>query len=150
MLRNFLSSVRRRGRNLRNLLIVGTNARAFAFARQIEARPELGYQLMGFADNPRVIPSNEHLTRYGLVSDLAGVPAFLRAHVVDEVVMSLPVKSLYSEAALIVAACQEQGIIVRFLSSVFENRPGRAHVDHLDDLPVVTVSRTTRTASRSA
>jgi exopolysaccharide biosynthesis polyprenyl glycosylphosphotransferase len=140
-LRHFLGAVRRRGRNLRHLLVVGTNARALAFAAQIEARSELGYQLMGFADNPRVIPSNEHLTRYGLVSDLAGVPAFLRAHVVDEVVMSLPVKSLYAEAALIVAACEEQGIIVRFLSSIFENRPGRAHVDQLDDLPVVTVSR---------
>lgn len=139
-LRYFLGWVRRRGRNLRSLLIVGTNARAFAFAGQIEARPELGYQLMGFADSPRVIPSNELLTRYGLVSDLAGVPAFLRAHVVDEVVMALPVKSLYAEAALIVATCQGQGIIVRLLSSLFENRPDGGHVDQSDEWPVVTVS----------
>jgi exopolysaccharide biosynthesis polyprenyl glycosylphosphotransferase len=139
-LRHFLGSVRRRGRNLRNLLIVGTNARTFAFARQIDARPDLGYQLMGFVDEAREGVEDEYLARYGRVCDFDGFPAFLRAHVVDEVVVALPVRSLYGQAARIVAVCEEQGIIVRFISSIFDNRLGHSHVDQFADYPVVTVS----------
>ena len=50
LLRSGLEWVRLRGRNLRNMLIVGTNPRATEFARKIEARPELGYRIMGFVD----------------------------------------------------------------------------------------------------
>ena len=139
-LRYVLSLVRLRGRNLRHLLIVGTNGRTFAFARQVEARPELGYRIMGFVDDARNEPEDEYLARFGRVCDFDGFPAFLRTHIVDEVVVALPVKSLYGQAARIVAACEEQGIIVRFISSIFDNRLGHAHVDQFADYPVVTVS----------
>ena len=46
-----LGCVRRRGRNLRHILILGTNDRALDFARKIESRPELGYRLLGFVDS---------------------------------------------------------------------------------------------------
>ena len=139
-LRYFLHSVRLKGRNLRHLLIVGTNARTFAFARQIETRPELGYQVMGFVDERRDIPQDDLLARYGLVCDFDGFPEFLRTHVVDEVVVALPVKSLYAQAARIVEVCEEQGVIVRFLSNIFNNRLGFSQVDQFADYPVVTVS----------
>ncbi len=41
-LRHALREIRRSGRNLRHLLIVGTNERSFEFARKILSRPELG------------------------------------------------------------------------------------------------------------
>ena len=109
-LRYFLHSVRLKGRNLRHLLLVGTNARTFAFARQIETRPELGYQVMGFVDERRDVPQSDLLARYGLVCDFDGFPEFLRTHIVDEVVVALPVRSLYAQAARIVEVCEEQGV----------------------------------------
>jgi exopolysaccharide biosynthesis polyprenyl glycosylphosphotransferase len=139
-LRYVLGAVRRRGRNLRNLLLVGTNARTFAFARQIDARPDLGYRLTGFVDEAREDSEDEHLARHGRVCDFDSFPAYLRANVVDEVVVALPVKSLYGQAARIVAVCEEQGIIVRFISSIFDNRLGHMQVDEFADCPVVTVS----------
>ena len=139
-LRYVLHSVRLKGRNLRNLLIVGTNARTFAFARQLDARPDLGYQIVGFVDERRESPEDDYLARCGRVCDFDGFPAFLRTHVVDEVVVALPVRSLYVQAARIVAVCEEQGIIVRFLSSIFNNRLGHSEVDQFADYPVVTVS----------
>jgi FlaA1/EpsC-like NDP-sugar epimerase len=51
VLRTMLRQVRSRGRNLRNVIIVGTNNRALAFAKQIESRPDLGYLLKGFVDD---------------------------------------------------------------------------------------------------
>ena len=49
-LKTFLTFVRRRGHNLRYLLIVGTNPRAVEFARMM-ANPSRGYRLLGFVDD---------------------------------------------------------------------------------------------------
>src|SRR5580658_567828 len=43
--RSLLLALRRRGKNGRFMLIVGTNERAIDFARRIMERPELGYQI---------------------------------------------------------------------------------------------------------
>ncbi len=54
--------------------------------------------------------------------------------------MGLPVKSLYAEAARIVSVCEEQGIIVRCLSNIFDHARGHSQVDELHGHAVVTVS----------
>src|SRR5579875_1829513 len=51
LLRYFLGIIRSRGRNARQMLIVGTNPRAIEFAAKIESRPELGYRVIGFVDD---------------------------------------------------------------------------------------------------
>jgi FlaA1/EpsC-like NDP-sugar epimerase len=51
LLRVLLKWVRLRGRNLRFMLIVGTNARAIQFAKKIECNPAMGYRLLGFVDD---------------------------------------------------------------------------------------------------
>jgi FlaA1/EpsC-like NDP-sugar epimerase len=124
LMREFLASVRTHGHNLRHVLIVGTNPRAEEFARTIDGRPELGYQLIGFADEEW--EGNRDFGKNGksIVTGLDGFSDFLREHIVDEVVIALPMKSLYSQAARIVGECQEQGVIVRGLTSLFDFRAG--------------------------
>ena len=117
--RSLLAGVRRRGRNLREMVVVGTNPRALRFAREIEARPELGYRIAGFVDGPWFGLAMFEQTGYPLVSDLPDFPCFLREQVVDEVVIALPMESSYGKAARIVALCEQQGIIVRLLSDMF-------------------------------
>ena len=50
LLRVWLAEVRKHGRNLRYLLILGTNPRAIEFAHKIEDAPQRGYQILGFVD----------------------------------------------------------------------------------------------------
>lgn len=140
VLRGLLNSVRLRGRNLRNLLIVGTNPRALCFARKIDARPELGYVLIGFVDTARELPDDMTRKGHALVADFDAFTAFLRGHVVDEVVISLPMKSLYDQAARIVSICEEQGVIVRWYSHLFPLKLGRPHVEQFEGEPLITVS----------
>ena len=140
MLREFLRRARMHGRNLRHLLIVGTNPRALEFARAIEGRPELGYQLVGFADEAWI--GNREFGKNGnsIVSDLEHFPGFLRERVIDEVAIALPMKSFYSQAARIVAQCQEQGVIVRVLANIFDIQKGRVNNSHFEGMDVATVS----------
>jgi exopolysaccharide biosynthesis polyprenyl glycosylphosphotransferase len=119
LLRYTLRQFRVKGRNLRNVLIVGTNSRAIRFARKIEAKPELGYRIIGFVDDDWSGTPEFHRTGFRQVSSLDQFPEFLRKHVVDEVLLCLPFSSYYRHASIIVGQCEEQGIIVRFLSDLF-------------------------------
>ena len=119
LLRYVLGGIRRQGRNLREMVVVGTNPRALRFARKIEARVELGYRIVGFVDGPWAGMAAFEQAGYPVVSDFAGFPRFLREQVVDEVVIALPMESSYEQAARIATLCEEQGIVVRLISNIF-------------------------------
>jgi len=140
VLRYTLKSFRLRGRNLRHMLIVGTNPRAIQFAHKIESKPELGYRLIGFVDDGYAENGEFKKSGYALVASFNDFSTFLRDHVVDEVVISLPMKSLYDKASRIVNLCEEQGVIVRFLSNMFNLKLGLSKVDQFEDDSVVTVT----------
>jgi exopolysaccharide biosynthesis polyprenyl glycosylphosphotransferase len=139
-LRYSLASIRLRGRNLRHMLIVGTNPRAVEFARKIGKRPELGYHLIGFSDQASVADDMFKKSGYPLVTDLNGFPSFLRDHVVDEVVIALPMKSLYAEASTIANLCEEQGILVRYFSNPFNLDLPRSREDQFEDDTIIALS----------
>jgi exopolysaccharide biosynthesis polyprenyl glycosylphosphotransferase len=139
LLRFVLASIRRHGRNLRDVLIVGTNERALEFAAKAQKRPDLGYRIIGFVDQDWQGARQLEDTKFTLVSDLAGMGAFLRANVVDEVFMALPMRSFHDEASRLAALCEEQGIPVRLMSNILnlklakasaEEVGGDAHITH--------------------
>ena len=140
LLRYLLAGIRRRGRNLRQMVVVGTNPRALRFARKVEARPELGYRIVGFVDGHWAGMEIFEQTGYQLVSDFAGFPRFLREQVVDEVVIALPMESSYRQAARIAALCEKQGIIVRLLSDLFNLRLAQSRAEEFEGEPVITLS----------
>ena len=138
VLRYALESIRRRGRNLRSMLIVGTNSRALRFARSIEQKPDLGYHILGFVDN--AWPGLEELrkTPYPLKGTFQEFSRIIREQVVDEVVISLPMNSLYKEASYLVSLCEEQGIVVRVLADLFNSVLPHAKSEHFDHDKVIT------------
>jgi exopolysaccharide biosynthesis polyprenyl glycosylphosphotransferase len=139
VLRYILEWFRLKGRNLRHMLIVGTNRRAVEFAQKIEERPELGYKLVGFVDDPWAGMRRVMKKGYALVSDFKNFQSFLRDHVVDEVVIFLPMKSLYDQASGILALCEEQGITVRHLSNPFTSNLAQTRVDEFESGTVITL-----------
>ena len=138
-LRYVLRRIRLRGRNLRDMLIVGTNEQAVQFARKIERAGELGYRVIGFADEEWPGLAEFHNSGYRLACGFADLRDFLRANVVDEVAIALPMRSLHSQASRVVAICEEQGIILRLVSNIFnlklarsksEDFEGDSHITH--------------------
>jgi exopolysaccharide biosynthesis polyprenyl glycosylphosphotransferase len=140
LLRTLLKGMRRQGRNLRHMVVVGTNPRALRFARKIESSPELGYRIIGFVDVPWAGMGIFEQTGYALVADLPGFPHFLREQVVDEVVIALPMESSYGKAARIAMLCDEQGIIVRMLSDLFNLRLAHSTAEEFAGEAITTLS----------
>ena len=133
--RYLLSQVRIRGRNLREMLIVGTNPRAVRFAQQIQAQPTLGYHVLGFVDQEWEGMEEFRKGGYPLASDFERLRLFLRERVVDEVVLALPMKSMYLQAFRVVDICEEQGIVVRLLSDIFDLPLARSRRESLKGRP---------------
>jgi exopolysaccharide biosynthesis polyprenyl glycosylphosphotransferase len=138
-LRYVLQRARLRGHNLRQVLIVGSNKRAIGFARKIECHPELGYRVLGFVDDGWQGTEEFRDSGYKVVVGLSEFPRFLRENVVDEVVVALPVQSFYQQASQIVALCEQQGVLIRFLSNIFNSRLARSRSEQVDDDSVVTL-----------
>jgi exopolysaccharide biosynthesis polyprenyl glycosylphosphotransferase len=140
LLRYLLGQVRMRGRNTHQILIVGTNPRAVMLARELETQTVLGYRILGFVD--KSWPGMEEFGKsgYPFACDFRGFPSFVRANVVDEVVITLPMKSFYREASRIAAVCEEQGIITHFLSNLFNLKHARTKDGSVDYDSLVTVN----------
>ena len=140
LLRYMLGGIRRRGRNLREMVVVGTNPRAVRFARNVEFKPEVGYRIVGFVDDAWNGLAEFRKTGYPLVADFAGFHSFLRDHVADEVMVALPMQSSYAQAARIAALCEEQGICVRVLSDIFNLRVAQWTAGEFEGEAVITLS----------
>jgi exopolysaccharide biosynthesis polyprenyl glycosylphosphotransferase len=139
LLRYFLDSVRRRGRNMRHILIVGTNPRAVEFATKIQLRSELGYRVIGFADQEWPGMGDFRNTGYPLVCGLQSIAEFVRNTVVDELVIALPLRSFYGRTSQIVALCEKQGIVMRFLPGIFNLDKARSTSEDLAGDPLLTL-----------
>jgi len=137
-LRMVLASVRKNGRNLRDVLVVGTNGRALSFVRKIISHPELGYRVIGFVDQEWEGTEAVRNGGFELACDFDGVPQFLRESVVDEVVMALPMRSFHYQASQIAAYCEEQGITVRQLSNIFDLKMARSSAEEWEGDPLIT------------
>jgi exopolysaccharide biosynthesis polyprenyl glycosylphosphotransferase len=137
-LRMVLAQARLHGRNLRNVLIVGTSRRAIEFAQKLQANPQLGYRVIGFADRSWDGIDQFGGTGHSLACDLDGLPAFLRMNVVDEVVIALPMRSFHADASRIAALCEEQGIILRLPSNIFNLKVARSGAEELEGHSSIT------------
>jgi exopolysaccharide biosynthesis polyprenyl glycosylphosphotransferase len=127
-----LRQVRIKGKNLRNLVIVGSNGAAVQFARKIEQSPWLGYRILAFVDEEWSGLQKFNEEGYSLACDFEGLRSFLRSNVVDEVVVTLPLRSMHSYASGIAELCEEQGILVRVVSNIFDLKRARSKAEDFE------------------
>jgi len=124
----------------KQLLIAGTNRRARGLALRYQRRPELGYHLLGFVDKAWPSASAESRSTAPLVASFDTLAAYLRDHVVDEVIICLPVKSHYSTIAQIVETCEEQGVPLSISTKLFNMQNPRVRQKYFSSSLVLLIS----------
>ncbi len=127
-----LRYLRVHGRNLRYMLIVGTNPPAVEFAQRILANRDRGIRLLGFIDD--AWPGIEEFKRTGfqLLTDFAGLPGYLRENIVDEVAIYLPLNSFFEHYAEVADLCETHGIVLRFNADIFPLKTTRWRTEVFD------------------
>jgi len=140
LLRFVLGNIRKRGGNLHQVLILGTNGRAVGFARKIETMPERGCRLLGFVDDDWSGTRKFEESGFCRSCDLGGLPEFLRKNVVDEIAIYLPLRSFYERAAEIAQLAKLHGILIRLDTDIFDLKFVRHIADAPDGVPHVIAS----------
>ena len=123
---------RKQGRNSRNVLIVGTGPRARQVLGMIRRHREWGLRTIGFLDergepfDGRTAPEDVHA--------LSDLPALLREHVVDEVIVACP-RSMLGSLGTVMGVCSTAGVPLTLLSDVFGDYVPPPRVTNLGSLP---------------
>ena len=125
-------TVRRLGRNLRDVVVIGDGDSARRTADMLAQQVELGCRVAGVIDC-----ASAETTESGV---LQGLDALLDGHGIDEVLFVLPVDRSQPLLARLIALCEEQGVTVRVLANVSGSRRTWTRVDTLVGQPVVTIA----------
>jgi exopolysaccharide biosynthesis polyprenyl glycosylphosphotransferase len=128
--RIFLRQLRLKGRNLRSVIIVGAGARGQKIAELIKNTPDIGYNFLGFVDD---IEADNVIGKIDEFSDI------LVKNVIDEIIISLPIKTYYDKMESIAKAAEQQGITVRVYSDLFNMRLAHAVPGQISEAPVLSL-----------
>ena len=137
VLRSALGAIRKRGRNLHHVLVLGTNARALEFGRRIQAMPERGCRVLGFVDDEWSGMERFKESGFPLACRYDGLSEFLRKNVVDEIAIYLPLRSFYERSAEIAQLAKHHGILVRLDTDIFDLKLVRQRAEATGDVPQI-------------
>jgi len=127
--------LRRRGKNFRNVLVIGSGPRAHTVQESIAAHPEWGLRLVGFADEWDT-PADERIA-VDKVHKLIEIPNLLRDVVIDEVIVACP-RSMLSMIGPAVDACGRAGVPITVLSDLFGDYLPAPRVTRFDSLAALS------------
>lgn len=132
ILDRFLRYYNNRPANIRHVLIVGSNERAKAFASYLEKQDIFGCKILGYID--------ESFTDSQDINVIGGFDQFksvIREHIVDFVVVHLPVRSFYDKIAELITISEEQGISTYYLNNVFEPRGSHVKAETMGSMSTI-------------
>ena len=132
-LRVLLRWVRKKGRNLRFMLIVGAGDIGRKFARVISDDPYLGYRIVGFLDdapNPDLGGS--------LLGPVSNLETVLSAMIVDEVIVALPNRAM-AQISQVMAVCENHTARVRIIPDYFKFISNRFSVSIFGNFPLISI-----------
>jgi exopolysaccharide biosynthesis polyprenyl glycosylphosphotransferase len=109
--------VRPHFRSARNVIIVGSGARTERIYKELMSHPEWNYKLLGFVDSRPLTTTDMTGRRLGGISHLEEI---LMRQVVDEVVITLSMRSQYAAIERVIDICERAGVQLQYCADVFE------------------------------
>lgn len=144
-MRIVVRSLRRQGRDTRTWLIIGNNRRSSALIDTIRNNPHFGIRIEDVFDLPaRPEDSrgrNDSLfseTHARQISSPDGIRLLLLERAIDEVVITLPMRSFYDEIQKIIDICCEAGVSVKVSPQIFERSGFAVQMSVVGDTPMMT------------
>ena len=142
LLYQFIRYVRKLGRNIKKVLVLGAGDVSKAFVNSVEKYPDWGIKILGLICKDK---SNVGKERFGydLVGHTADLRKLLHCHPINELIIALPAKHLHNVEETM-AICDEEGVPVRIVSPFFKNLISKAKTDMIHGLPIIKFSSVER------
>jgi exopolysaccharide biosynthesis polyprenyl glycosylphosphotransferase len=121
--------------DVRNVLIVGSGPRAERLYRELAVHANRAIGIYGFVDSNHPPHTPEIAAR--MLGTLGDLEAILMRQVIDDVLITLPIKSRYGEIQNTIALCERLGVRAAYLADVFQSSLGRPSFELSGHFPVV-------------
>jgi len=131
-----LRYIRKRGKNLKHVLLVGYSRAAEGFIDRIKQNPEWGYWIHGILDDIRVLDTEyKGIKVTGAILDLENIIA---DNDFDEIVITLGLDE-YDKLENIVNVCEKSGLHTKFVPDYNNMVSTVPYIEDLYGLPVVNI-----------
>lgn len=135
--RAVLRAARRRGYNLRYVLVVGAGETAAGTIASIHAHPEAGLRVLGILTNDLSLHGRS-IEGVRIVGDYAAVKGALGRDRIDQVIVALP-RDDGDHLEKILADLEDEYVTVRLIPDLLHVMTLRSSVEELDGLPVINL-----------
>jgi exopolysaccharide biosynthesis polyprenyl glycosylphosphotransferase len=135
-------AVRAGHRRVRRTLIVGTGPLAQRAYRELRADGFVSHEVVGFVDHPDHDGTTSALVEERTIGTLDHLEQILMRHVIDEVIIALPVKSCYQHIQRAIRLCEHAGVQSRYGADLFESTVAFPRYDAYGDRAFVAMQVT--------
>jgi len=135
--RSLLRAARRRGHNLRYVLVVGAGETARGTVASIHGHPEAGMRVLGILTNDLTLQGRT-IEGVQVIGYYAAVKSALGRRRIDQVVVALPREDA-DHLEKILADLEDEFVTVRLIPDLLHVMTLRSSVEELDGLPVINL-----------
>lgn len=136
VIRSVLRRFRKKGYNLKHILIVGYSRAAEQYIDRISDNPQWGYAIRGILDDK--IPRSTTYKGVKVIGRIDNLDIILPMTSLDEIAVTLPLSD-YERLADIVSRCEKSGVHTKFIPDYSSLIPNRPYTEELDGLPVINI-----------
>ena len=136
MLRKSLRTIRRKGYNLKHMLLVGYSRAAEEYLDRLWDNPQWGYVACGILDDH--VPAGTMYKGVKVLGTLGNLEIILPENKLDEIAITLPLKD-YDNLEQIVHICEKSGVHTKFIPDYNSMIPSKPYTEDLMGLPVINI-----------
>lgn len=138
----FITFVRKKGFNYRNMLIVGTDKTAVEFAQLLNKHQGWGIQVIGFVNpDTEAVSDSTPRTDINIIGNINEIQQILDSHVVDEVLFSVPLGVL-EKIQNTILKCELMGVKVHIKADFVNLILSETHLQDFYGVPILTYTTT--------
>mgnify|MGYP000003592126 FL=1 len=134
--RKTLRSFRKKGYNLKHILLVGYSRSAEEYIDRILGNPEWGYVVCGILDD--FVPAGTLYRGIKVIGRIDNILELLPANELDEIAITLSLKD-YNRLEEIVNTCEKFGVHTKFIPDYNSLIPSKPYTEDLMGLPVINI-----------
>lgn len=136
LIRKTLVYMRKKGLNIKRVLLVGYSRAAQGYIDRVESNPQWGYQVSGILDDN--VEKGTEYKGIKVLGSIHSLPQILPMNIMDEIAITLSL-SEYSKFESIVNLCEKSGVHTQFIPDYNHVIPTQPYTEDLQGLPVINI-----------
>ena len=135
-LARILRTIRKKGHNLKHILLVGYSRASEAYIDRIFSNPQWGYYVHGILDDNMEIGTS--YKKVPVIGKLNQLEEYLTKMSLDEIAITLSINE-YENLENVVKTCEKSGVHTKFIPDYYKFISSKPYTEDLYGLPVINI-----------